>query len=235
MNRHAGTKNQAPDNPLAVSDQLNVKSMDPIQLRSVTLRRFAEWQLIPNLHLPLLEPVADLQPKSASEIASRAITAIYAAKASFGAPRDRVKKDLHRFGLWIHLSADEQSFIEDEHASAESTHFHGWLIESIQFIAWALGLTALDHFEECQVTLAGLFPEAGTDPNLFISGAKLRPLEELLQEADTLYMLHWYAVAGSIAGRRDERVVPPRIIFRRHAADWLIGVAEKWEDVSLDT
>jgi hypothetical protein len=209
--------------------------MDPIQLRSVTLRRFADWQLNPNQDLPLLEAAADLQPKSAAEVASRAIAAVYAAAASFGAPRDRIRGDLHRFAVWNHLSADERSFINDKNPSAEITHFHGWLIESIQFFAWALGLTALDHFEECQETLAGLFPEAGADPNPFISAAKLRPLEELLQESDTLYMLHWYAVGGSIAGQRDKRIVPPRIMFRRHAADWMIGVAEKWEDVSLDT
>lgn len=209
--------------------------MDPIQLRSETLRRFAEWQLMPNQHLPLLERAADLQPKSASEVASRAIAAIYTAKASFGAPRSKVRAGLDRFTLWPYLTADEQSFIYDPNPSAESTHVHGWLIEAIQFIAWALGLTALDHFEECQVTLAGHFPDSSTDPTPFISAAKLRPLVELRQEADTLYMLHWYAVEESFAGRRDERIVPPRIVFRRHAADWLIGVAEKWEDVPLDT
>lgn len=209
--------------------------MDPIQLRSETLLRFAEWQLIPNQHLPLLEREADLQPKSASEAASRAIAASYTAKASFGAPRSKVRAELDRFTLWPHLSADEQSFIDDRHPTPESTHFHGWLIEAIQFIAWALGLTALNHFEECQVTLAGHFPGSGTDPTSFISAAKLRPLVELRQEADTLYMLHWYAIEEGLSGRRDERIVLPRIVFRRHAADWLIGVAEKWEDVSLDT
>lgn len=209
--------------------------MDSIDLRSETLRRFADWQLLPNKHLPLLEPAADLAPKSGADVASRAIAASYVARASFGAPRSKVRTHLDQFGLWEYLSADEQSFIEEENAGAQSTYFHGWLIESVQLMAWALRLTTLDHFEECQETLAGHFPDPNTDPSLFIRAATLRPLAELRQEADTLYMLHWYSAEEGLVGRRDERIVPPRITFRRHAADWLIGVEKNWEDVPLDT
>lgn len=209
--------------------------MESIDLRSETLRRFAEWQLIPNKHLPLLEHAAELRPKSGADVASRAIAASYVARASFGAPRSKVRAHLDRFGLWEHLSVGERSFIEEEDASAQSTYFHRWLIESIQLMAWALRLTDLDHFEECQVTLAGHFPDPSTDPTIFIRAATLRPLGELRQEADTLFMLHWYSAEEGLSGRRNERIVSPRIRFRRHAADWLIGVAENWDDVPLDT
>jgi len=75
----------------------------------------------------------------------------------------------------------------------------------------------------------------GSDPADFIAQARLRPINEVLQEADTLYMLHSRAVENKMVGSPDARVVLPRVSFRRHAADWLIGVAEAWEEVPLDT
>lgn len=209
--------------------------MSPSALRSETLRRFAAWRLAPNPSLPLVESLAELRPKSPSQVAARATAAGYVAAVCFGAPADKVRKDLDRFALWDHLSAEEQALIVNPEVSAQSTSFHSWLIESIQFMAWGLGIATLDHFTPCSDTLASQFPKAGTDPSLFIANAQLRPLDELLQEVDTLYMLHWFAVEANLTGRYDERIVLPRISFRRHAADWMVGVVDGWEEVPLDT
>lgn len=209
--------------------------MDPSLLRAETKRRFATWQLAPNEHLPLLESLSDLRPKSSAAVATRAVATGYVAAVCFGAPASKVSKDLKQFGLWQYLTPDEQALLTETNPSSQSLAFHGWLIESIQFLAWSLGMAALDHFTQCSELLATHFPRAGTDPADFISRSELRPTAELLQEADTLYMLHWRAVENSLAGIRDARIVLPRVSFRRHAADWVIGAAEAWEDVSLDT
>ena len=102
-------------------------------------------------------------------------------------------------------------------------------------MAWSLGLVTLDHFAPCNDSLASHFPKAGDDPGEFIANAHVQPIEELRQEADTLYMLHWIAAEANLEGKSDLRIVLPRISFRRHAADWVIGVAEGWDDVPLDT
>ena len=102
-------------------------------------------------------------------------------------------------------------------------------------IAWALNAEELDHFAPCKPTLADRFPHPGKDPSEYIAAAKLRPQAQLFQEADTLYMLHWSAVEANLRAERDSRVVLPRVSFRRHAADWIIGVAESWDEVPLDT
>jgi hypothetical protein len=209
--------------------------MIPSELRAETLRRFTAWRLRANEHLPFVESLADLQPKSSALVAARAIAAGYLAAFCFGAPAEKVRADLERFSLWQHLSAEEQFLLSNPEASDQNKGFHGWLIEAIQFMAWSLGLVTLDHFTECSETLAGQFPKAGTDPSQFIANARLRPISELLQEGDTLYMLHWFAVDANLIGQPDNRVVLPRVSFRRHAADWVVGVAEAWDDVSLDT
>lgn len=209
--------------------------MNPALLRAESQRRFATWGLAFNEHLPLLEAEGDLHPKPPEVVASRAVAAGYVAAASFGAPADKVTAELRRLQLWQVLSSEERAFLEGNADDPNATAFHGWLVESIQCMAWALDLAQLDHFAPCETDLAARFPQAGTDPTPFIAQARLRPLTDLRQEADTLYMLHWLAVELQLTGEQNERLVLPRIAFRRHAADWLIGVAEKWEDVSLDT
>ncbi|HSD37291.1 MAG TPA: DUF4272 domain-containing protein [Rhodocyclaceae bacterium] len=209
--------------------------MNPFELRTETLRRFAAWRLKPYEHLPLVESLTDLQPKSASQVAARAIAAGYVAAFCFGAPAEKVRKDLERLALWEHLSSEEQVLLTNPDAGDEAKAFHSWLIEAIQFMAWSLGLLTLDHFAPCSEALASQFPKAGADPGQFIANAHLRPIGELLQEADTLYMLHWLAVETNLQGQPNQGVVLPRTSFRRHAADWVVGVAEAWDDVSLDT
>ncbi|MFM9835939.1 MAG: DUF4272 domain-containing protein [Methylophilaceae bacterium] len=188
-----------------------------------------------NEHLPLIESLADLQPKSSMQVAARAIAAGYVAAFCFGAPAEKVRKDLEHFALWQHLSEEEQALISNPKVTDQSKAFHGWLIESIHFMAWSLGIVKLNHLAPCNEALASKFPQAGTDPAQFIANARLLPLNELLQEADTLYMLHWFAVMENLENQPSNLVVLPRVSFRRHAADWIVGVAEKWEDVSLDT
>lgn len=209
--------------------------MSPSAVRAETLRRFATWRLKANENLPLVESLGDLNPKSSSQVAARATAAGYLAAFCFGAPLNKVRNDLERFELWRHLSTEEQGLLLNPGAGEQAKVFHGWIIEAIQLMAWSLGLVYLDHFAPCMETLAGQFPKAGADPSHFIANARLRPAGELLQEADTLYMLHWFAVEANLKGLPDNRVVLPRVSFRRHAAEWMIGVAEAWDDVSLDT
>ncbi|MFC7519043.1 DUF4272 domain-containing protein [Herbaspirillum sp. GCM10030257] len=209
--------------------------MEPINLREVTFRRFASWRLKANENLPFVESLDDLRPKSGAEVAARAIAAGYLAAFCFSAPAEKVRNDLSRFALWEQLTIDEQSLLSNQDASDQSKAFHSWLVESIQFMAWSLSLVPLDHFAPCSEALVSHFPKPSTDPGPFIANASLRQIDELLQEADTLYMLHWCAVEGNLGGQSDSRLNLPRISFRRHAADWVVGVAEAWADVPLDT
>jgi hypothetical protein len=90
--------------------------MSPSELRTETLRRFTAWRLKPNEHLPLVESLADLKPKSSSQVAARATAAGYLAAFCFGVPAEKVRKDLERFALWQHLSAEEQALMTNPDA-----------------------------------------------------------------------------------------------------------------------
>jgi Domain of unknown function (DUF4272) len=208
--------------------------MKAADLRSITLRRFEEWRLHANESLPLVESESDIQPKSSERVAARIVAASYVAACCFGAPTAGAREDLERFALWGHLTDEEQRLFLPDRLTPGVQAYNSWLVESIHFMAWALGLTRLDHFSPCDERLAQLLP--GTrDPREFICSAQLRSLDEMRQESDTLYMLHWCAVEAQVTGNCDDRVVLPRVSFRRHAADWVVGTADRWGDVALDT
>jgi hypothetical protein len=178
---------------------------------------------------------ASLRPKTAKEVARRAIAASNIAALCFGAPPKKVEAELHRIGLWSALTKREQALFSAEGLNDASKGYNSWLAESIQVMAWALGLSELNHLAACPDDLAARMPKPGTDHSSFMESVSLRSLDELLQASDTLYMLHWRAVESNLKGAPDKRVLLPRISFRRHAADWVVGVAEDWDDVLLDT
>jgi hypothetical protein len=208
--------------------------MEASDLRSETLRRFAQWGLVPHETLPLIEEEPDLKPKSPSAVALRASAAGYVAALCFGAPAERLRLDLERFHLWSHLTSEEQQLFASSGLTPQARGTHSWLVESVQFMAWALNLCSLNHFAPCDEHLANLLPHS-RDPSDFARSAHLRPIDAMRQEADTLYMLHWRAVENNLVVTPDDRLVLPRISYRRLAADWLIGTAEQWDEVALDT
>ena len=208
--------------------------MDPTNLRAATLARFRAWALEANEHLPLLESETDLKPKTAGSVAVRAIAAGYVAALCFGADMQGSREDLERFELWTSLTDEERQLFGSDVRLTAVKDSNSWVVEAIQCMAWALCKTGLKHFSPCDENLRSLLP-MGVDPSAFCLEAELRPLDVLCQEADTLYMLHWRAVENNLRGVKDPRLVLPRISFRRHAADWMIGTAEAWEDVPLDT
>ena len=211
-----------------------VGNMEPSLLRAETVRRFSDWGLIPNEGLPLVEGWADLTPKLADQVATRTVAASYVASRCFGAPLERVKAEVERFGLWSHLTEEEKKLFTQDGLTTQAQAYHSWIIESIQFMAWAMNLAKLNHLEPCDERLADLLPR-GTDPTDFINSARLRPRDEIKQESDTLYMLHWRAVESNIDQSSNDLVVLPRVSFRRHASDWIIGTADNWDDVAMDT
>lgn len=207
--------------------------MDTQALRAETLRRFALWELPANEHLPLIETEDELRPQPPSSVAKRAVAASYVIGLCFGADFEATRKHLETFDLWQSLAQSERDFIERAFLSEQDKSIFGWLVESVQFLAWALRLAELDHFRHCDDTLASLFPFK-TSPGPFIQSAQLRASDEIRQESDTLYMLHWSAVESKLSGR-DTRIVLPLVSYRRHAADWIIGTAAEWDEVPLDT
>ena len=71
----------------------------------------------------------------------------------------------------------------------------------------------------------------------FIEDAELRPIADILDQADLIYRYHWAVRDARIKGRQAPAALDHDVTEERHyALNWLIGYhAQAWDDVSTDT
>jgi hypothetical protein len=71
----------------------------------------------------------------------------------------------------------------------------------------------------------------------FISGSRLRPLGEMLDEADLIFRYSWAVVDARIKQETSPAGLDSGVIYERHyALNWLIGyMDQEWDSISTDT
>jgi hypothetical protein len=187
-----------------------------------------------NEMLPLLQSIEELRPQDARSVATRIVVLNHVIGIGFGANAGRLRASLEEFGLFKHASAGEHDLLSrSEHTQQQKLNAI-WLVECVQSLAWCLGLVELDPFQRCDDDLASHFPRPFTDPREFISQASLRPLDEIYQQADLHYRLHWAARNARLMGQQS-RLEEGLISERRKALDWVIGAEADWDENPLDT
>jgi len=188
-----------------------------------------------NEALPFLETMDELHPQDAQSVARRIVVLNHViGVVGFGAPADRLRASLEAFGLFQNASAREQELLSRTGHSQQEKTDALWLAECVQSLAWCLGLAGLDPFRRCDNNLASYFPRPFANPSGFISGATLRPMDEIYQQADLHYRLHWAARNARLMGQRS-KVDEQLTAERRKGLDWVIGVEANWDEISLDT
>lgn len=187
-----------------------------------------------NEALPLIEAIDELTPQDAQSVATRIMVLSHVIGIGFGADARRLKAVLGEFGILEHASVREQDLLSrTEHSQQEKVNAT-WLTECVQSLAWCLGLVELDPFRQCDEDLASHFPPPFSDPRGFIAESVLRPLDEIYQQADLHYRLHWAARNARLMGTQS-RVHEGLMSERRKALDWVIGVEADWDEIPLDT
>jgi len=188
-----------------------------------------------NSGLPVIESIEDLVPQTAQAIARRCVILSHViAVVGYGADVRKLKDALTKFGLFEYASQKEQDLLNRaSHSSQEKTDAT-WLAECVQSLAWCVNLVGMSPFRRCDDDLASHFPPPFSDPSAFINSVIARPLEEIYQQADLHYRLHW-------AGRNARLTRVPSIAHegligeRRKGLDWAIGVEADWDRMPDDT
>jgi hypothetical protein len=187
-----------------------------------------------NEALPLIEVIEELKPQEARSVATRVVVLNHVIGIGFGADTSRLRASLEEFSLFEHASAQEQDLLSRQEHTKQEKDNTTWLTECVQSLAWCLGLVELEPFRRCDDDLANHFPRPFADPSGFISEATLRPLDEIYQQVDLHYRLHWAARNARLMGHRfsiDEGLISER----RKALDWVVGVEQDWDEIPLDT
>ncbi len=184
-------------------------------------------------HLPVVEDLDQVTPRSAKDIASRLSAIAYVIGLGFGADSKELSNYLAEYNLMPFVSGYEKRLLESDSIQEQDEINMTWLSEAAQSLAWCLGLVGLDHFKHCDDDLAEKIPFK-VDPGEFITNSSLRPVAEIQQQVDLLYRLHWYAKNCRLTGIECE-LSESIISERRKAIDWAYGVEEDWDEVPADT
>ncbi len=184
-------------------------------------------------HLPLIESLDEVSPRSSTDVASRLCAIAYVIGLGFDVNGSELMVQIEKYNLVHFVSDYEKELLERKSVEGQDKINMTWLTESAQSLAWCIGLVVLDHFTHCDDDLADQIPFK-TDPSDFITNAKLRPIEEIQEQSDLLYRMHWYARNCSLTGKECEFSMSI-ISERRKAIDWVYGLEENWDEVPSDT
>jgi hypothetical protein len=216
------------------SSLFNKKIMTPVVAKAKS-HDFLKSNLIEiNESLPLIETLEESNPQNAQSVALRIVVLNHIIRVGYGADAKSMKESLEKFNLFQYASAREQNLLSrSEHTQQEKINAT-WHTECVQSLAWCLGLVGLNPFSLCDKNLVTHFPEPFIDPSNFVSAATLRSLDEIYEQVDLHYRLHWAVRNAQLSGRQT-KLVGGLISERRKALDWVIGVESNWDEIPLDT
>ena len=191
-----------------------------------------------NSWLPVIESEAEAKKRPARQITMRAIATLAVALKGEGleqGPVDGIVRDYH---LATVLTPDEKAFIAAAAPSERDRVKFSWRYEAANVLLWSLGFvdslgpprTAVDP-----AVLVRLLKENSAEQ--LVAKARLRPIGDILDQADLIYRYRWALVDARINGKPAPAGLNDDVAMERHhALNWLIGSMDQdWDDISLDT
>jgi hypothetical protein len=195
---------------------------------------------VPTLeHLPLVEDFNEAKFRNDREVAERCIILYGIIFVVHGeVSGDEMTKYLKDFGLWDKVSPDERSFLGNENPSDHDRVTHSWKIEGLNVLLWSLNkfndlelpinMCDFDHIQD--------LPNLNNDPTEWIEKSRLRSKEEILNQVDLIYRIHWATRDAELNNKKIPGNFHPGIVFERHyALNWLVMYADEWDDITTDT
>ena len=191
-----------------------------------------------NKGLPVIETEREAKHRTKDEIAYRALALLVVAVKGEGLDQPTVDQIVNDYGLESQFTPKERSFIKNALPSQHDRVQFAWRYEAAWTLLWALGyVERLDKPSGiCDVPRAVSFMRE-RKASQFVADAKLRPLSEILDQADRTYRYHWAVVDSRVNDRKQLTGIDPEVTLERHyALNWLIGYMEQdWDDISTDT
>jgi Domain of unknown function (DUF4272) len=206
------------------------------KLRSETILR-AEG--VPFLAvLPVIETTAEALKRSKEEVALRTLCLLFVAAKGVGLEDEVVEGVLEAYELRPHLTPKELAFVLDNSPSQHDRIQFTWRYEAAWTLLWALGFVAElgKPVQPCDMDFA-VRTMTETTTSQFIEDSGLRPIADILDQADLIYRYHWAVRNARIKGQQIPADLDPGVTVERHyALNWLTGYKEQaWDLVTTDT
>ncbi|HEU0174401.1 MAG TPA: DUF4272 domain-containing protein [Blastocatellia bacterium] len=191
-----------------------------------------------NAHLPRIESEEKAQLRNPEAVAQRAIALCAVAVRGEGLEWKEVAELLKEHNPLQVATPKEKSFLLEANPTQQDRFNFSWRYESLWVLLWALGYVESLGYpsSHCDVPRA-VETLTGASTEQFIMKATLRPLSEILDEADLIYRYDWAVVDARINGQPPPANLDEGVVYERHyALNWLIGyMNQDWDDVTTDT
>jgi hypothetical protein len=179
-------------------------------------------------------------PRTAQEIARRALVLHCVIAASHGVSREDLTGWLRREGLWDDASPLEQRFLENSDPTEKETINTTWRVEGQVALLWAINkIPSLGNLSgQCDTgPMVDAIPNLSSSTNEFIESAVLRDPEVISEEYEKVYDLHWKARDAVRRGVPIPDGIDLGIVQERHYAfNWLTGYCgQEWDEITTDT
>jgi hypothetical protein len=222
-----------------MEDMKAAQAPDSALARKARSEKLLHEQGVPlNAKLPAIEDEQTAQPRSKEEVAYRALCLATVAVKGEGLDQARLLDICQHYQVQEHLTPNEKRFIDNESPSDQDRTNFLWRYEACWTLLWALGfIQELGHPDHiCDVPAAVTVLRERTSDQL-VRDARLRPMSEILDQADLIYRYHWATVDARVKGQSPPAGLNPGVVYERHyALNWLIGyMGQDWDDVSTDT
>jgi hypothetical protein len=153
-----------------------------------------------NQHLPIIDVTADTQQWQAAEAVARRCLILAGVQAvALRREAQQVIAWFQHEGLWPDVSRDEQGFLSQPSADRALQNALTWRAEALWTLWWALGIAENLSWPPGECDLGDVLdrpsgpqvPWIGDDASAFVASCVLRAADEILDETDLIYRVHW--------------------------------------------
>jgi len=187
--------------------------------------------------LPVIETADEISLRSGEAVMRRAMCLFAVSEAAIRGKTRPAKELLERWGLSEDLSPDETAFVRSWRMPRHERVQFSWRSEALVPLMWATGLYE-DMGFPCNTYDFGPIAAFWTAvPARYWEGIGTRSADDILNEADLIYRLHWAVRDAQLNGRPTPGGLDAGVVQERHyALNWLIGNGgAEWDDVGTDT
>ncbi len=211
-----------------------------MQERKDLTNKFLKQNGVPTLdHLPFVEDYTVARFRDQKEVACKVVVVYGLLHVAYN---EKTAEEMiayyKKYNLWDYVSPKERMYLEKPTRTQEENNLVSWRIECLNVLLWSLR-----HFntlpfpiEMCNFSDYKNLPNLENDPTEWISNSKLRNTEDILNETDMIYRIHWAVRDASLNGRPIPANINQDIVMERHfALNWLVMYADEWDEVTTDT
>ena len=166
-------------------------SAEALERKKRSIARMKQEGVSVSEHLPAIEDSKGAKVRASQEVARRAIAICITAVKGEGLDQATIDELVKRFQAESFFSPEEKAFVGNADPAKRDRIQFSWRYECYWVLLWALGYveSLQPPHGICDVKKAiAILRDRGTEK--FIKGAKLRPLAEILDQADLIYRYH---------------------------------------------